>query len=320
MFRKRIKKNDYVENRVKPPKKRNLRFSVKFNKRFSKKLELHSLTRLKNDFPQIRDAYIMFSKKEPYIITASSSIVGNRKTQEDSFFVTPSDRVSPFKLSRSFAVVCDGMGGLEAGDRASMTAVSMMKLAVSKLPTKKVDIPHFFSEMLDYIDCEINGWKDLETDKGSGTTLVSVLIENRRLYWASVGDSSIFMFQDDTLKKLTNEHNYRMYLEKLVSNGKITQREADEDPQQYALLSYVGMGGIAFRDINSRPYAMRDGDMLILCTDGITDALTKNELEDIIRENFEDVYKCCDEITSAVRRKKIHSQDNATVVIVHYVE
>lgn len=323
MFRKRIKKQDYADNRIKrstKEKKRNLKFSIKFNKRFSKTLELHSLTKIKNEIPQLHEAYIMLSKKEPYIITAASSVIGSRKDQQDSYYVTESTPVSPFKITRSFAVVCDGIGGLEAGDRASLTAVSMMKLAVNKLPKKKLDIPRFYSEMLDCIDYEINHWTDLKTDKGSGTTLVSVLVENRRLYWASVGDSSIYMFQDNTLKKLTDKHNYKMYLDKLVSSGKITQRQADEDPQQDALLSYLGMGGVAYRDINSKPYAMRNGDLLVLCTDGITDTLTDKEIENIIRENIDDVYKCCKEITSAVSDKKIPTQDNATVVIVNYVE
>ncbi len=323
MVRKRIKKQDYADNRVKysvKEKKRSLRFNIKFNKRFSKKLELHSLTRLKDEIPQIHEAYVMLSKKEPYVITAAATAKGNRKEQQDSFYVTEPTPLSPFKITRSFAIVCDGMGGLEAGDRASLTAVSMMKLAVNKLPTKKVDIPHFFSEMIDYIDYEINHFSDLKTDKGSGTTLVSVLIENRRLYWSSVGDSSIFMFQDNTLKKLTNEHNYKMYLDKLVSNGKITQRQADEDPQQDALLSYLGMGGVAYRDINSKPYIMRDGDLLLLCTDGVTDTLEEEEIEKIIRENIDDVYQCCKEIITAVNDKNIATQDNATVVIVNYVE
>lgn len=318
MFKKRQKKQDYFEDRAKISKseyKRNLKFSIKFNTRFAKTIELHSVSRIRDELPHLR-----LSRKEPYIITASDCILGSRSSQQDSFFVTASTPVSPFKITRSFAIVCDGMGGLEAGDRASLTAVSMMKLAVDKLPTKKIDIPHFFSEMLDYIDYEINHWDDLETDKGSGTTLVSILLENRRLYWASVGDSSIFMFQDNTLKKITSEHNYKMYLNRLVLNGKITKSQAERDPQQNALLSYLGMGGVAYRDINSKPYYLRNGDLMVLCTDGVTDTLTEEELTEIIKENIDDVFQCCKEITGAVKEKNIETQDNATVVIMQYVE
>ena len=318
MFKKRQIKQDYFENGAAAStsgNKRNLRFSVKFNSRFAKKLEFHSVGRLRDELANLR-----LAKKEPYIITASDSIIGNRASQQDSFFVTASTPVSPFKLTRSYAIVCDGMGGLEAGDRASLTCVSMMKLAIDKLPTKKVDIPHFFSEMIDYIDYEINHWNDLKTDKGSGTTLVSVFIENRRLYWASVGDSSIFMFQDNTLKKITSEHNYKMYLDRLVLNGKITQSQAEHDPQQNALLSYIGMGSVAYRDINSKPYSLRNGDMLVLCTDGITDTLSEEEMAEIIRNNGDDVFQCCQKLTAAVKEKNLNEQDNATVVIVQYVE
>lgn len=309
MFKKMPIKNISFENRSANDKnfrKRHLKFSIKYNKRFAEKIELHS--------------HLKLSRKEPYIITSYDRIIGSRDTQQDNFFVSESRAISPFKLTRTLAVVCDGMGGLEAGDRASLTAVSMMKLAVDKLPKKKLDIPHFFSEMIDYIDYEIYHWDDLKSDKGSGTTMVSVLIENRRLYWASVGDSTIFMYQDDKLKKITSDHNYKMYLDKMVSNGTISKHQAEQDPQQNALLSYIGMGGVAFRDINSKPYYLRNGDLLILCTDGITDTLTEAEIAKIIKENIDDIYVCGKKIVAAVEEKNIESQDNATIVMVHYVE
>lgn len=273
-----------------------------------------------NEPSQLYGAYMMLQKKEPHIITASDSAVGTRPDQQDCCYVTKSTSLSPFKLKRTFAIVCDGMGGLEAGDRASLTAVSMMKLAVSKLPTKKVDIPHFYHDMLQNIDYEINHWDDLKTDKGAGTTLVSVLIENRRLYWASVGDSTIFMIQDNQIKRITREHNYKMCLEELVSGGKITRQQADSDPQQNALVSYLGMGGLAYMDITSKPYILKDGDMLLLCSDGVTNTLTEDELLQIVTENSEDVYQCCKEITRNVVSKNKELQDNATVVAVQYVE
>lgn len=265
-------------------------------------------------------AYMAIQKKEPHIITGGDSAIGARSDQQDSYFVTKSVAVSPFKLRRTFAIVCDGMGGLEAGDRASLTAVEMMKLAFGRLPTKKVDIPHFYHEMLENIDYEINHWNDLKTDKGSGTTLVSVIVENRRLYWASVGDSTIFMVQDGKIKRITREHNYKMCLTELVSDGVITQQQADTDPQRNALISYLGMGGIAYMDITTKPYVLKNGDLLMLCSDGVTNALTDDEILNIIKENTDDIYTCCKAMTKAVTDKNKESQDNATVVIVQYVE
>ncbi len=330
MFKKRRKKQAYSEEqkRQKPNSKTKKRKKKKkrvklaerfFGKRFNRMTELKD-TVVDRDIPNFHGAYMVLSKKEPYIITASSSIRGNRPDQQDSFFVTESKKISPFKLNRSFAVVCDGMGGLESGDRASLTAVSMMKLAVKKLPTKQVDIPHFLSEMLDYIDYEISHFEDMKESKGAGTTFVSVFIENRRLYWASVGDSTIFMFQDGKLKRITTRHNYRMFLDKLVENGKITADQAENDPRQNTLLSYLGMGGIAYRDINSKPYFMKSGDMLLLCTDGVTDTLTSEELTKIISDNYDDLYQCAREITRAAAEKNKKTLDNTTVVIMQYTD
>lgn len=282
--------------------------------------EIPAMGKRIEESPQIQGAYMMIQKKEPHIITAGASTLGTRKEQQDSYFVTKSMAISPFKVKRAFAIVCDGMGGLEAGDRASITAVEMMKLAVGKLPTKNVDIPHFFHEMIDNIDYEINHWEDLKTGRGAGTTLVSVLIENRRLYWASVGDSTIFMIQDGKLKRITREHNYKLHLSELVSDGKITQRDADEDPQKDALISYLGMGGVTYMDITSKPYLLKNGDMLLLCSDGVTNALSDDEILRAVSENIEDVYACCKEIIRSVNDKNEEIQDNATAVIVQYVE
>lgn len=265
-------------------------------------------------------AYMVMQKKEPHIITGADTYQGKRNDQQDAFYVTKSTALSPFKLRRTFAAVCDGMGGLEAGDRASITAVEMMKFAFGRLPSKKVDIPHFFHNMLDNIDYEINHWKDLDTDKGSGTTLVSVLIENRRLYWASVGDSTIFIVQDGTIKRITREHNYRMCLDEMVAEGSITREQADAEPQQEALVSYLGMGGIAYMDITSKPYVMKNGDVLLLCTDGVTNTLSDEEILQIVYDNIDDVYGCCKNITKQVEEKNKEIQDNATVVMIQYVE
>ncbi|MBQ1546436.1 MAG: serine/threonine-protein phosphatase [Clostridia bacterium] len=307
------KKSSHVHRRKK------LRLDVKYNQRFTSVTELKGAAHGR-EIAQLQDAYRMLSRKEPYIITASSSIRGNRPEQQDSLYVDESMKILPFRLNRTFAVVCDGMGGLDCGDRASLTAVSMMKLAVKKLPTKQIDIPHFLSEMLDYIDYEISHFDDIPSDRGAGTTFISVFVENRRLYWASVGDSTIFMFQDGLLKPITSKHNYSMVLDKLVENGTISAEQAQQDPRKNTLLSYLGMGGIAYRDINSKPYFMRNGDMLLLCTDGVTDTLTPDEITQIIYDNYDDLYRCAREMTRAAAQKNKSTLDNTSVVILQYTE
>ncbi|MBQ5439550.1 MAG: serine/threonine-protein phosphatase [Clostridia bacterium] len=288
---------------IKPPK-------------LSRTLDKRAFSELADEIPQ----FLKLTHKESFMITAADSRIGQRNEQQDSFFVTKTMPLSPFRLRRTFAVVCDGMGGLEAGDRASLTAVSMLKLAFDKLPTAKVDIPKFFSEMIDYIDCEINRWDDLKTDKGAGTTLVSVIIENRRLYWASVGDSSIFIYQQGKLKRITTSHNYKKILDKMVDGGVLSQEQAEHDPQKDALVSYLGMGGVTFREINSKPYVLRSGDILMLCSDGVTNTLSESDIAAVIKENSDDVYRCCKEINQSVSKKNNAMQDNSTVVIIQYAE
>lgn len=77
-----------------------------------------------------------------------------------------------------------------------------------------------------------------EAGKGSGTTLVAVIAENNRLYWASVGDSRIYILRGRDMIQVTRDHNYMLRLQQMVDNGQMTLQEAQAKKQKEALISF----------------------------------------------------------------------------------
>ena len=127
----------------------------------------------------------------PEIITCKYSATGNRKYQQDAVYVSGSKKIAANRKTRVMAAVCDGMGGMADGEKASRTAITMLKDGFEKIEKDpNVNIPLFFQSGIKAIDKVIHDFHE-EGEKGSGTTMVAVITEENRLYWASVGDSRI---------------------------------------------------------------------------------------------------------------------------------
>ena len=224
-----------------------------------------------DEIPQI----LKLTHRESFIITAADSHIGHRNEQQDSYFVTNTIPLSPFRLRRTLAVVCDGMGGLEAGDRASLTAVSMLKLAFDKLPTTKVDIPKFFSEMIDYIDCEINRWDDLNTDK--------VVRQGKALY---VGISRWPLEALKVAREYLAAHDVPL----LIYQGRLNL--LDRAPMEEGILEYChkhGIGFISFSPLASGKLRDQYAEALnwILEQQGVTSVLVGVSKTEQLQKNIE---------------------------------
>ena len=137
----------------------------------------------------------------PQMTTLARSSVGNRNYQQDALYVSESKVLSANKKIRLLAVVCDGMGGMADGGKASRTAIQMMVQGfknIEKAP--QVNIPAFFQQGIYAIDQVVSAFPK-ENGRGSGTTMVACIVEDNKLYWASVGDSRIYIIRGDCRKK-----------------------------------------------------------------------------------------------------------------------
>ena len=256
----------------------------------------------------------------PQMTTLARSSVGNRNYQQDALYVSDSKILAANKKTRLLAVVCDGMGGMADGGKASRTGIQMMVQGfknIEKAP--QVNIPAFFQQGIYAIDQVISSFPK-ENGRGSGTTMVACIVEDNKLYWASVGDSRIYIIRNHQMQQVTRDHNYWLRLQEKVAASQMTMEEAMAQRHKEALISYLGMGNVSLMDINTEPFTMQYGDMIMLCSDGITKTLPDAQIKKIILADEVKPAQKAEALVEAATHANSHSQDNTSVVLLHYEE
>lgn len=248
-----------------------------------------------------------------------SSNLGNRACQQDAARV--SDDYYYMDTQRAMAVLCDGMGGLSGGERASQLGVNALyELFIQNRHISETEIQSFYATALPRLDMMVHALKKENGDPlGAGTTLISVMICESKLYWASVGDSHIYFIRDGKITCITQDHNYYKILCERVRKGEISQEEADADPKKEALLSYLGIGGMDYMDISAKPIQLQAGDTVLLCSDGLYRSLTQREMIDIVQCMGKDMQTAASRLTEAAIQKGKRHQDNTTAVLLQYI-
>ena len=239
--------------------------------------------------------------------------MGAREDQEDSFAVINYSDPERLRTKGLLAVVADGMGGMEDGAYASQSAVDMMTEGFNKCGEDE-SMPSWFYSMA----CSISGEIRKHFGGMSGTTLIAVHIKDDRLHWLSVGDSAIYIMRNGGVFQLNREHTYlnRLYDAEL-SEDTIDKSRAEEDPDARRLTSFVGMGELKEADLNLRPWILGSGDVLLLCSDGISGVLTPPELMEAMKLEPQEG---CRLLESMVLEKQIQFQDNYTAIMIRYME
>lgn len=254
----------------------------------------------------------------PELTTLMYSDMGNRKYQQDAVYVSPSKRIAANKKSKVMAVVCDGMGGMADGGLASTTAIDMMKQGFSRIEKMPdINIPEFFRSGIIAIDRAVAALPK-ENGRGSGTTMVAVIAEDDKLYWASVGDSRIYILRGNDMRQVTRDHNYLLRLQEMVASGQMTLEEAQKQKQKEALISFLGIGNVSLMDINIQPFQLQFGDAVLLCSDGIPKTLSDERIKAIMFSSTSSMKEKAHTLVMAAVRENTHSQDNTSVAILQY--
>jgi serine/threonine protein phosphatase PrpC len=227
----------------------------------------------------------MHTSREMPIAAAGASHVGRvREENEDSFFVRvigPRHR-GPFGI-RAVLVVADGMGGHAGGRQASRATVSLMgelfapgnRDAQGRLGD---DVRSFIATAIHDADARVRqiGHDDL---KAPGTTFTGAFVVDDRVFVGHVGDSRIYQIRNDEILPLSEDHSYVAHL---VKEGKLTPEEARDFPQKNVLMRSLGAEGTLEVD---EPHETRlmDGDVLLLCTDGLWDLVSEKEMVAVVQ-------------------------------------
>ncbi len=222
------------------------------------------------------------------------------------------DSYTAFELENAIvAVVCDGMGGAAEGALASNNAVRSIKDYI---------IERFYSEMSDMSiktllvsALEIanrNVYNLSRTDEkyfGMGTTAVAAIILNSYVYIAHAGDSRAYIKADGKLSQLTKDHSI---IQQMIESGQISAEEAEDHPDKHIITRALGVDDEVKVDFCQE--AFNDDDLLILCTDGLTNYVGTNDILNLTNDDC--YYDYADRLVNLANQNG--GGDNITVVTV----
>lgn len=244
------------------------------------------------------------------IAFGSISNQGARNYQEDSFGFSSIEKES-IKNYGFTAVVADGMGGLSGGDRISSYVVStMLELQKSRNVTMPVNI--HLAQSLRAINSSV-----LSSGIKGGSTAVVVMCLPCGVHWCTAGDSRVYLFRSGKLTALNEDSDYFNSLIEQVISGDMTFEEAGENTKKDALAQYVGFKGGITPDGNTKPFVPKKNDKLLLCSDGVYNALTSTELMEAL--TFE-ASEAANVIENRVLAKAYSNQDNFTAVVLEFIK
>jgi serine/threonine protein phosphatase PrpC len=186
-----------------------------------------------------------------------------RTANEDSYFAK----------SPVFAVA-DGMGGAQAGEVASRIAAGAFerKLTDAAPPEGQLE------QIAQRANREIHKLAQEDSARaGMGTTLTAAMVRDDEVALSHVGDSRAYVLRDGQLKRLTKDHSL---VEELRRQGRLTEEQAEEHPQRSIITRALGPEPSV--NVDTMTFPARDGDVFLLCSDGLTTMVPDEEIRDIL--------------------------------------
>ena len=216
------------------------------------------------------------------------------RINEDQF------KISSYEISEEdntpvlLAVVADGVGGHQAGEIAAQIAVDTVDRV---LVESELEEPAWIlkSALLEANHAITSLASEEEDKKGMGSTITCALLIGNSLYIASMGDSRIYLMRDQVITQLTVDHTW---VQEAIDNGVIQVEEARKHPRRHLIRSYLGSSDpikpdlrlyLSRRETEEQAKANQGlplipQDMVMLCTDGLTDLVRDQEIIEVIHE------------------------------------
>lgn len=261
------------------------------------------------------------SSQAHFHVTAITDQGRQRQNNEDRYAVSAHLAGPAANIPSLLAVVCDGIGGHQAGEIAAEIAVETISsfVAQSDAVQPLQILTHAISLASDAIYLESQ--KDADR-KGMGATCVCAWVLGERLYCASLGDSRLFLLRNNTIQQVTKDHTW---VQEAIDAGILTPENARLHPNVHVIRRYLGAPERVIPDLRLRlksgegdeqsmanqGYKLQPGDMLVLCSDGLTDLVQPAEiLESVSKLGREEGARALVEMAN-----QRAGHDNITVVL-----
>ncbi len=248
---------------------------------------------------------------------ALSDVGRKRKENEDAFSLNEAQRLY---------VVADGMGGHAAGEVASRLAVEAIDEFVTATGgDEEITWPFGLDESISYEGNRLQtairhaNRRVLETVRqrsdcdGMATTVAAVLVDGETANLAHVGDSRIYLWSDDALIRLTQDHSW---VNEQIENGAISPEQAQNHPLRNVVTRALGGRAELIVDVQSR--RIRPGELLLLCSDGLTSMASDEEIARILGEADGDLGRVVQNLVDLANGNG--GEDNITIVLLRFEE
>jgi serine/threonine protein phosphatase PrpC len=221
-----------------------------------------------------------------------------RRRNEDSYVSEP-----------PLFAIADGMGGAAAGEVASRLAAA----AIREGGAGDGGEGRIF-ELIQEANRRVYARASTDPNtSGMGTTMTVAIVDGERVAFGHVGDSRAYLIRDGVMEQLTEDHSL---VNELMKSGKLTPEEADVHPQKAVITRAVGTDPDV--DVDTFTVNAQDGDIFLLCSDGLTDVLSEEEILELVERNRPDI----DRALRALVKEANHGggEDNITVVAFEIAE
>jgi protein phosphatase len=240
-------------------------------------------------------------KTDVGLVRSENQDFGTYTTPEEERHAHPGGRL---------LLVADGMGGHRGGATASRLAAETIKNQY--LGSETDDPETALRESLSRANARIFSEAQANPDlRGMGTTTSALVVRDDMAWFGHVGDSRIYLVRNEEIRQLTEDHSL---VASMVREGLITSKEAEVHPRRNVLQRSMGVGEDVEIDIRG-PFPVQEGDVFILCSDGLHGLVKEDELKDIARLPLR---AAADEyVRRALQRG---APDNVTVIVAKIVD
>lgn len=224
-----------------------------------------------------------------------------RQNNEDSLLICP---------DIGLFTVADGMGGHRAGEVASHKALVIFEQELRKHLAENMDIKEALVQGVREVNKQIYQLSLQKPElKGMGTTVTACLLQNRQAFLVHVGDSRAYLLRDNEVTQITNDHSL---VGELVKSGSITEELAQVHPRRNVLTQAVGVTDTVEIDLHT--VSLMKGDQILLCTDGLTNHVKREEISEIIKD-IPDPQQAVHELAN--RALAQGGTDNITIILIN---
>ena len=236
--------------------------------------------------------------------TFSITDIGRKRKLNQDFVYTSEQPVG--SLPNLF-IVADGMGGHNAGDYASKVTVETIveKIKVST----ETERTHILEEAIVAANALIRTKARESADlEGMGTTVVVATCEGNRLCVANVGDSRLYVTNRKEIRQITKDHSW---VAEMVRRGGLGKEEARNHPDRNIITRAIGADDTVKVDFFT--VQLKEGDLILMCTDGLTNMLEDEEIR-MILNGARDIVEKAEELVTAANDRG--GRDNISVILI----